>query len=494
MNRFLSETIYFFKKKNVIGVALILLIFTLIFVAFYSPPPKASTALSYDMTTYFNTDTNSFNATVYAFNGQGFSADGLQINYDFGLVDNSTFFAQFKGTGTTNSNGYLIISYNVPKSTSVSYLSLGSLNLTYNNGFFSTISEVHSYNKGTPVINPYFITCVYGQTNLADRSIVLAYISPNLSGAPHISLTVENASYYYFGSQGYGSPTLIGNYSGFTHLNIHFTKYIVNNQYYIQSLKLQIFKQNLTNSYPLSSFVIDVTSASIFSSQTAGLATNIALFFMILLFIWFTEDYFMKPVKNGTMESVISKPVGRREIFLLRFFAVVIGSLIVLLVDLLVSDLVFELFTKNFVSSGAIVGTVITLFYYVLASTSIVFMLSTFGGRKFSEKLILLFIILITWVYPALVIIYSESATLLKVLSPAYKSIVTVSTIMQYANPFMIPYVFNDIITKGILLPGGAYGPLYDYGINPIFVTIVAAAWIAIPFIVGYRRIKKLDF
>ena len=86
------------------------------------------------------------------------------------------------------------------------------------------------------------------------------------------------------------------------------------------------------------------------------------------------------------MESVISKPVGRREIYLLRFFAVVIGSLIVLLVDLLVSDLVFELFTKNFVSSGAIVGTVITLFYYVLASTSIVFMLSTFGGRKFSKK------------------------------------------------------------------------------------------------------------
>ena len=123
---------------------------------------------------------------------------------------------------------------------------------------------------------------------------------------------------------------------------------------------------------------------------------------MILLFIWFTEDYFMKPVKNGTMESVISKPVGRREIFLLRFFAVVIGSLIVLLIDFLVSDLVFLAFTRTFVSAGAFVGTFTTLFYFVLASTSITFMLSTFGGRKLSNKVIFLFIFLITWIYGAL--------------------------------------------------------------------------------------------
>lgn len=495
MNRFLSEIIYFFKKKNVFGVTLVLLIFSLLFVSTYPVPPKASTALSYDMTTYFNAETHTFNASIYAFNGQGYSDGGLQINYNFYLESNSTVLPKFSGSGTTNSNGYLILSYNIQGGKNISYLSLEYYNLTYSNGYFSTNSEAHSYNEGKQVINPYFVTCVFGQTNLEDRSLVLAYLSPNLSGAPHVSLTVENSTGYFGpGNVQYGAQTLIGNYSGFTHVDIHFSKYLLNGQFFFFSLNIEVFKQNFTNGVPLYSYVINYNSIPTYSTAGVGTATDLALFFMVFLFIWFTEDYFMKPVKDGTMESVISKPVGRREIYLLRFFAVVIGSLIVLLIDFLVSDLVFLAFTRTFVSAGAFVGTFTTLFYFVLASTSITFMLSTFGGRKLSNKVIFLFIFLITWIYGALVLIDSGFISLLKVLSPAYKSTVTILTIIQYGNPFTLPYLFNDIITKSILIPSDAYGPLYDYGINPIFITIVAAAWIVLPFVLGYRRMKNLDF
>ena len=495
MNRFLSEIIYFFRKKNVIGVALVLLIFSVIFVSFYPAPPKASTALSYDMTTYFNAETHTFNATIYAFNGQGFSAGGLGINYNFYLDSNSTSLPLFTGTGTTNSDGFLILSYNIQGNKNVSYLSLRDYNLTYSNGYFSKNSEVQIYNEGKTVVNPYFVTCVYGQTNLEDRSLVLAYLSPNLSGAPSVSLTVQNSTCYFGpGSQPFGAQTLIGNYSGFTHEDIHFSKYLLNSQYFFVSFNIKIFEQNNTNGNPLFSYVFNDESTTTYSTQGVGLATDIALFFMVFLFIWFTEDYFMKPVKSGTMESVISKPVGRREIYLLRFSAVVMGSLIVLLIDFLISDLVLKAFTGNFASSGAFVGTTTTLFYFVLASTSITFMLSTFGGRKLSDKVIFLIIFLVTWVYPAVVLAYSNIIFLLKILSPAYKSMITTLTILQYANPFMLPYLFNDIMTKSILIPGDAYGPLFDYGINPIFAIIVAAAWIVIPFFVGYRRMKNLDF
>ena len=495
MNRFLSEIIYFFKKKNVFGVTLVLLIFSLLFVSTYPVPPKASTALSYDMTTYFNPETHTFNASIYTFNGQGYSAGGLQINYNFYLEDNSTLLPQFKGSGTTNSNGFLILSYNIHGSKSASYLSLENYNLTYSNGYFSTNSEVHSYNRGKQVVNPYFVTCVYGQTNLEDRSLVLAYLSPNLSGSPPVSLTVQNyTNFYGFGPPQFGSQTLIGNYSGFTHVDIHFSKYLLGSQYFLVSFNIQLFKQNFTNGNPLFSYVVNDTSTSTYPTQGVGIATDIALLFMVFLFIWFTEDYFMKPVKNGTMESVISKPVGRREIYFLRFFAIVIGSLLVLLIDFFVSDLVFIAFTGDFVSTGAFVGTVITLFYFVLASTSITFMLSTFGGRKLSDKVIFLIIFLVTWVYPSVVLSYSNTIFFLKILSPAYKSMVTTLTILQYANPFMLPYLFNDIVTKSILIPNDAYGSLYDYGINPIFVIIAATAWIVLPFVLGYRRMKNLDF
>lgn len=493
MNRLISELKHFFKKWNAIGVVLIVFIFALIFLLGYPTPPVRATSLSYDATTYFNENTSTFNSTIFVFDGQGFAEPNLQVNYVFYIDENGTGTSSiFKGSGSTNSQGFLLLSEKIGNLSKMSTATLMAYNMTYSGGFFSHDSTSKPYSLGEKVTNPYFMTCVFGQTNLEDRSLMVAYLPNNLSQSPEISIAVETTS--LFGG-GYQSFTLIGNYSGFTVKNIPVSSFLFKNYALFDSFNFLMYNNAGAQGQQISEQTVQGYHTVSYLNNELGLILEFTLFLFILLLLWFTEDYFVKPMKNGTMESVISKPVGRRELYLLRFSAVTLGSIIILLADIAAIEILIWAFARTLAPLGALVGTLATLTYFLIATTSLTFMLSTFGGKRFSNRLIFLIILLLVWVYVWFLFMFSTGLIPnTKILSPAYKLIISLLTLAQYTNPFTIPYLFNDILTKSILIPGNAYGPLYQYGINPVVVIIAATCWILIPFIIGFRRMKKIDF
>ncbi|MHB8361158.1 MAG: ABC transporter permease subunit [Thermoplasmataceae archaeon] len=494
MNRILSETIAFLKKPNAFGIAFILIIFLLLFAIVYPSPPKPATDVSYNMITYFDSNTSSFNSTMFIFDGQGFPEANINVNYCFNITEGNGQYQKFSGSKTTGSNGILTLSDQVNTTIPIANMSLENSKLSYSGGDFSSSSSQYQFSPAHRIIQQYFISCVYGQTNLEDRSMMITYLSSNLSPSPSISLYGQSVSLPYFGGANNApSPTIIGNFSGFIYKDVPVSTFVFKNKFMSYEYTFSISNKSGNPNSPLTTATFQISTLTDYQTSSLGLVTGMSIFFMVLLLFFFSEEYFLKPMKNGTMESVLSRPIGRRELYLTRFIAISGGSIALLLIDYGITDIILRVLEGSFISTVASFGILIDLIYLIMITTSLTFLFSVLWGRKFSSKMVLFFFIMMAWFLTGFIMINSSFIQFNEPLSRPYIAGIQFVTILQYIDPFTQIYLINDVLTKSIQNPANSYGSLYLYGIYPPLIVAVSVAWILIPFFIGWKKMDKID-
>ena len=305
----------------------------------------------------------------------GNTISGLPVSVGY----NGSYF-----NGTSDSHGYfnatipVILNQTLLEANGFEYFQYNYSSSSVNSGFASygtVFYQLNSTNSKISFINADMLDVwsVAQKSSSTNRSIAIFYVGPNGSKAPSMTLyanPVANNVPIKVPPPGTNISTKglidLGTYSNFS--------YIV--------IPANVGAHNGTGTFEL--YLVNSTG-TVYQSTVLGLYTNVSTsqvtsvfiaviselfaFLIPLLAIFSAYLYYAKDKTNGTMESILSRPVTRGRLITSRFLSNVVVSLIALAAGIAVIDILSSRYTGVFLPEYQILDIIWA--YFVIVSVGV---------------------------------------------------------------------------------------------------------------------------
>ena len=407
--------------------------------------------------------------------------------------------------GTSNSNGYFNATF--PVTVNETLLSeYGENQFTYNysspvvNFGLPDYGTIYYYNntnsKQNILINYslYQISSVPDKTSSTNRSISIFYVGPNGSRAPSLTIyakpiPMNNSTISVnvpIPGQNISTKGLIdlGTYSNFTYIVVPANTGLNNGSGYFLVYLLNhndtLYRATLLHLY-------SVTSLSAATSGFIFIITELFAFFIPLLAIFSAFLYYAKDKTNGTMESILSRPVTRGRLITSRFVSNVVVSLIALAAGIIVIDILSSKYTGIFLPVNLVLDVIWEYFVIAAAFIGLVYLISQLTkstGLVLGISIVFFLILVIFW------------TLLSSLILPVAFGLVPGT--VPYAHAYLVinsfsPTGYANLITS--YLEGNVVGISFSsLGVSFIEILLVGVFWLIVPFAVAFYLARNRDW
>ena len=340
-------------KRNLSGrftIIMIILIVLLTLAVGYgtvssSSAPTPPQEVAHVMPAVFKTS-KGYNISIFAVNGYGTPAPGLKVMIS---LQNSTLNKYHNITVTTDKQGFYNTSYNKTgynlykyypeylSGVNTSRIASAFIIKNNTNGTYYYSSSICSYfiNHG----NVFYMLKVHSHTSDVKSNILTYFVNANHSKIPKEKL-------YYNETGNFGSSAAM-TYVG-TVQNVQYK--IFNNLHLNRTVNNKFVSFGLMNSSNKTQVVLSgIFYSSVKPISIVGLALDTPYMFLIPLFGLFSAYfYYGKDKASGVLESVISKPVTKGNIYISRLFGSSITFIITMFASIGIVNLLIYKYTGGF--------------------------------------------------------------------------------------------------------------------------------------------------
>lgn len=429
--------------------------------------------------------------TVLATNQYGGAVAGIPVSIGY----NNTYY-----NGTSNSQGYfnksVVENSCLSKTGNASLLSynytVGSQNFAstswrnmafiqgsgYNSTYSFSLINVWSVSQKTSISNKSLAVMVDNGNDTVDYPLYI-YALPinNHGGSTSFSITPGqkislNGTFYVGKISNQGYQVINTNFGNLSDSGLY-AFYFVNS-----SKNLYDFSYN------------DLYINTTLKSVTPGFITIISdLFaFMIpLLAIFSSYLYFGKDKTNGTMESILPRPVTRGRLITSRFIANIVTSLIAIGLGILVIDILSSKYTGVLLPGYQILELIWAYFVIAAAFIGLVYLISQLtksAGVVLGISIVFYIVLVLFWT--SIIV-----ALGLFVLGYAFGT-------MPFARFYVIinsfsPIGYSNLVTTH--LEGSIMGiPSSVVGVTFPEIFVIGIIWVVVPFGAAYMLAKNRDW
>jgi ABC-2 type transport system permease protein len=219
------------------------------------------------------------------------------------------------------------------------------------------------------------------------------------------------------------------------------------------------------------------------STGSAGLALFSLFFPIVVLYIAYA--LIAKPKGMGALEFLLARPISRWDVYISRFTAGALTTLVSSAVFLLAFDASLMIITGYGISASHLVIIFLGILSSLLAFYSVCYMLSTvLGGSKYLSLSILLYLFF-TMIYNIIIVILGTEL---------YGTGLYLSN--NFARLQYISYYFNPIglVNFASYFIGRSLNTMQEISVvNPYLVAVSAILWIALPIVIGWLLFRKAN-
>ncbi|MCL4452089.1 MAG: ABC transporter permease [Candidatus Thermoplasmatota archaeon] len=493
--RALGRGFFFDFRKTVTGkfsiamIIVIILFSVLVGLAFGSiSGPSSNNSLN--ASGYY--DNNSLHIVVLATDQYGNTISGLPVSVGY----NGSYF-----NGTSDSHGFfnatipVILNQTLFEAYGFEYFPYNYSSSSVNSGF-STFGTVYYSNSSNPKLSLFNfdfadIWSVAQKSSSTNRSIAIFYVGPDGSKAPPMTLyanPVANNVPIRVPAPGTNISTKglidLGTFSNFS--------YIV--------IPANVGAHNGTGTFEL--YLVNSTG-TVYQSTVLGLYTNISTsqvtsvfiaviselfaFLIPLLAIFSAYLYYAKDKTNGTMESILSRPVTRGRLITSRFLSNVVVSLIALAAGIAAIDILSSRYTGVFLPEYQVLDIIWAYFVIATAFIGLVYLISQLTkstGLVLGISIVFYIVLVLFW------------STLSSLLLPLAFGLVPGT--LPYSHAYIIINSFSPIGYANLVttyLEGSIVGIAFSVtGISFAEILVVGIAWLVVPFGLAFMLARNRDW
>ena len=493
--RSLGRGFFFDFRKTVTGkfsiamIIVIILVSVVVGLAFGSISGTSSNN-SLNSNGYY--ENGSLHIVVLATDQYGNAISSLPISVGY----NGSYF-----NGTSDSHGYFNASIPVTLNQTLvqeygfEYFQYNYSSSTANFGFAApgTVSYYNSTNSKISFINADMINVwsVAQKSSNTNRSIAIFYVGPDGSKAPTMTLyanPVANNVPIQVPAPGSSISTKglidLGTYSNFSYIVIPanvgahngtgtFELYLVNSTGTIyQSTVLRLYT-NVSTSQVTNVFI--------------AVISELFAFLIPLLAIFSAYLYYAKDKTNGTMESILSRPVTRGRLITSRFLSNVVVSAIALAAGIAAIDILSSRYTGVFLPEYQVLDIIWAYFVIATAFIGLVYLISQLTK---STGLVLGISIVF---YIVLVLFWSILSSLLLPFALGL-----VPGTVPYSHAYIIINSFSPIGYANLVttyLEGSIAGIAFStVGVSFVEIMVVGIVWLVVPFGMAFTLARNRDW
>lgn len=513
------------NKSALVVLGLMILIPSLI--AFSSASGTSSSFYTVNDMSYGWGSNGSYHGTVLLYNNYGEPVSGLAVNFTLGqnnttVVTNNQGFANATFNGVTNKMIAITYSYQYASSggplvrslpvylnqtnpyfindTFQAYGPNGSINTTYSASRFSfQMMNV----RNNPKLNGLVMTYNEGGMPSTGQPVYLYYKK------------ATNSTYGIFGTgsitytNGKNQPVKPGNPGSYSESEMT----------YYESLSyspiLDIVPGNLTSNtnsttYWFELFTSNGTELAFaeiqlinpYSQNTVGglfFASELPLLtiFVPLMAVLSAYQTFGKDRANGSLSSVVTRPISRRALVTSRFVSNVVSVMAASSAALGIISLIYHYYLGVYVPTGALLLALWSIFVMTGAFVGLVYLASMFlksSGQIIGVSVGLFFLLSLLWIFPLPLIPLIVASFVIKepVGSLAYvSSLVKMDFFSPAALTSVTALLFGN--NSGNLFFSGGNFTASQLGISVSTVIVVGLLWVLIPFALALLKFSKFD-
>ena len=438
-------------------------------------------------------DNSSLHIVVLATDQYGNTISGLPVSVGY----NGSYF-----NGTSDSHGYfnatipVILNQTLLEANGFEYFQYNYSSSSVNSGFASygtVFYQLNSTNSKISFINADMLDVwsVAQKSSSTNRSIAIFYVGPNGSKAPSMTLyanPVANNVPIKVPPPGTNISTKglidLGTYSNFS--------YIV--------IPANVGAHNGTGTFEL--YLVNSTG-TVYQSTVLGLYTNVSTsqvtsvfiaviselfaFLIPLLAIFSAYLYYAKDKTNGTMESILSRPVTRGRLITSRFLSNVVVSLIALAAGIAAIDILSSRYTGVFLPEYQVLDIIWAYFVIATAFIGLVYLISQLTkstGLVLGISIVFYIVLVLFW------------STLSSLLLPLALGLVPGT--VPYSHAYIIINSFSPIGYANLVttyLEDNIVGISFSsLGVSFTEILIVGIAWLVIPFGLAFMLARNRDW
>lgn len=519
MGTFIYELQRALKSKTVIilTVAVIAIsVFSAINGAVSNPTPYTN-----DTSTAYGYGSNgTYSIVVHVQNGYGQALQNSKVSVK--LEDHSNLagntnkmgYANFTISGVNNTvignpknSGQWGLSYNYTNSrgTEISWILDMFKNST--NPYFFSVENTYALPNGTTEtgfqsVPRYVLNSINVQNQPTYQSLNILYEGNISQVSPNVELYVLPINGTIKGSTtsvGYSSNqiteqnmTLLGSYSGFSHLTVNTMNLTGSNvNFYVFALFTpggeRIALLGVTTYTPQT--VNQVTN------QFYGTQMSIMGLFIPLMAAVAAYSTYGKDKVGGVIESVLVRPVSRRALIISRYLATLSAVFVATIIAFLISSGVYDFYLGNTITTATFISGLWSLLVITAAYVGLVYLASSFAkssGMLIGVVIALFMVFDFFWTFSGAGIIPFITASLLLNLPSGGMAYTKAIVDMYYISPAGLPNITSLLIT------GSAYYQIYarnsdfvQLGLTWTNVVIVGALWIAVPLLLSVLAFIK---
>ena len=493
--RSLGRAFFFDFRKTVTGkfsiamIIVIILISVVVGLVFGSFSGQSSNN-SLNSVGYY--DNGSLRIVVLATDQYGNTISGMPVSVGY----NGSYF-----NGTSDSHGYfnasipVILNQTLVEANGFEYFQYNYSSISVNSGFatFGTVFYYNSTNSKFSFINADMLNVwsVAQKSSNTNRSIAIFYVGPDGTKAPSMTLyanPVANNVPIKTPAPGTNISTKgmidLGTYSNFSYIVIpanvgahngtgFFQLYLVNSSDTVyQSTALSLY----TN---VSTSLVTIAFIAVISELFAFLIPLLAIFSAYL--------YYAKDKTNGTMESILSRPVTRGRLITSRFLSNVVVSLIALAAGIAAIDILSSRYTGVFLPEYQVLDIIWAYFVIATAFIGLVYLISQLTkstGLVLGISIVFYIVLVLFW------------STLSSLLLPLALGLVPGT--VPYSHAYIIINSFSPIGYANLVttyLEDNIVGISFSsLGVSFTEILIVGIAWLVIPFGLAFLLARNRDW
>ncbi|MGC8516034.1 MAG: ABC transporter permease subunit [Thermoplasmata archaeon] len=494
-NSTLGRAFFFDFRKTVTGkfsiaMIIVILLFSVIVGLVFGSFSSSSSNNSLNSIGYY--ENNSLHIAVLGTDQYGNTISGLPISVGY----NGSYF-----NGTSDSYGFfnatipVILNQTLVEANGFEYFQYNYSSSSINSGFadFGTVYYSNSSNPKLAFFNADVVNIwsVAQKSSSTNRSIALFYVGPDGTKAPPMTLyanPVANNVAVNVPAPGTNISTKglidLGTYSNFSYIVIPAGVGVHNG-----TGTFQLYLVNLTGNVYQSTVVDLYTNVSTSQVTIVFLAviSELFAFLMPLLAIFSAYLYYAKDKTNGTMESILSRPVTRGRLIASRFLSNVVVSLIALAAGIAAIDVLSSRYTGVFLPEYQVLDIIWAYFVIATAFIGLVYLIAQLTkstGLVLGISIVFYIVLVLFW------------STLSSLLLPLALGLVPGT--IPYSHAYIIINSFSPIGYANLVttyLEDNIVGiSFFSLGVSFTEILIVGIVWLIVPFGLAFMLARNRDW
>ncbi len=491
----LGRAFFFDFRKTVTGkfsiaMIIVIILFSVIVGLVFGSLSGSSSNNTLNSIGYYQN--NSLHIAVLATDQYGNTISGIPISVGY----NGNYF-----NGTSNSKGFF--NATIPVTLNQTLLTTQGFEYFFYNysinsltsGFLS-FGTVYYSNSSNPKLSSFNfnivnIWSVAQKSSSTNRSIAIFYVGPNGTKAP--SLTIYANPYSGSGPINLPVPGTnistkglieIGTYANFSYIVVPanvgthngtgtFVLYLVNSTGTVYQSTVVYLYLNVSTSQVTSVFI--------------AVISELFAFLIPLLAIFSAYLYYAKDKTNGTMESILSRPVTRGRLITSRFLSNVVVSLIALAAGIATIDVLSSRYTGVFLPEYQVLDIIWAYFVIATAFIGLVYLIAQLTkstGLVLGISIVFYIILVLFW------------STLSSLLLPLALGLVPGT--IPYSHAYIIINSFSPIGYANLVttyLENNIVGINFSsLGVSFTEILFVGIVWLVVPFGLAFMLARNRDW